>query len=190
MPPIRIENRAAYPEILAISSRADGVNYQIKVPYAKSPRGYDLVNVLVGPSGMTHTTSANRSRITPHTAAKIVEKYRKAQGGLQPKRNLSGSCGGSVQGPFCQPSSMPMGRAAGKIKGTFCEEKKSPTKAFDPRSFRWKSSGKGKAWLLVGCPKGAWQPRKKSCAVGLKLHAILRRTQGACPIGTKRLAKG
>ena len=74
------------------------------------------------------------------------------------------------------------------IKGTFCEARLQPKAAFDARSFRWKVSGK--AWVLVGCPRGQWQPRKGRCAVGLKAYALLRPAAGRCPAGARRLAKG
>lgn len=83
MPAIRIINRDAYPEILSISQRVDGVQYSIKVPDAKNRLGYDLVTVLVSPSGMTHTKSASRSRITGDGALKIVKKYVRDTQGLQ-----------------------------------------------------------------------------------------------------------
>lgn len=82
MPAIRIVNRDAHPEILSILQRADGVEYAVKVTDGKNPRGYDLVKVLVGNSGMTHATSAARSRIAPGAAVDLVKQYVRETEGL------------------------------------------------------------------------------------------------------------
>jgi hypothetical protein len=74
-----------------------------------------------------------------------------------------------------------------KIRGAFCERKVERKEAFDPRSFRWKQ--RGSAWVLVGCPRGNWRPRRKrgnQCAVGLRAYAILARPKkGRCANGRK-----
>ncbi len=70
-----IQQRERFPEILAISMRTDGTNYQIKVPDSKNQRGYDLVDVLVHHNGLRSIKSASRSRFTPDRASKIVTKY-------------------------------------------------------------------------------------------------------------------
>lgn len=70
-----IHRRAEFPEILAISMRTDGTNYQVKVPDLKSTRGYDLVDVLVHHNGMRSIKSASRSRTSPDRASKIVTRY-------------------------------------------------------------------------------------------------------------------
>ena len=73
--------------------------------------------------------------------------------------------------------------------GSFCEKTLTPRKQFDSESFRWKQSGK--AWLLVGCPKGKWQPRKERCRVGTKAHKILvKKGYRHCAVGTRRVVKG
>jgi hypothetical protein len=47
----------------------------------------------------------------------------------------------------------------------WCERKLNYTKEhFDPRSFRWVKSGRAR--VLIGCPKGEWNARSKSCKVG------------------------
>jgi hypothetical protein len=82
------------------------------------------------------------------------------------------------------------GKAAQKkIVGTFCERTLAPKGSFDPRSFRWKKSGT--SWLLIGCPKGQWSARKKTCKVGTKAHKILSRTRKGrrCKRGSKRIRK-
>ena len=75
-----------------------------------------------------------------------------------------------------------------KIKGTFCERTLAPKTQFDRRSFRWKPSGK--AWLLVGCPKGKWMPRKKRCKVGTRGHKLLSPARKKrCAAGSHRVRK-
>lgn len=56
----------------------------------------------------------------------------------------------------------------------WCRERLLPSKKFDPRSFRVKRLSANKM-LVIGCPIGKWQPRKKHCSVGTKAQAILRR---------------
>lgn len=73
-----IRRREEFPEILAISMRADGTNYNVKVPDPKNARGYDLVDVLILHNGMRSIKSASRSRTTPDRASKIVTKYLEA----------------------------------------------------------------------------------------------------------------
>lgn len=63
-----------------------------------------------------------------------------------------------------------------KIKGRFCERRVAPASAFDRRSFRWKRSGS--AWVLVGCPRGEWDPRATIVVRG-------RRVRGRCRVGTR-----
>jgi hypothetical protein len=70
-----IQHREQFPEIIAISMRADGTNYTVKIPDAKSKHGYDLVDVLVHHSGLRSIKSASRSRTTPDYASRIVTKY-------------------------------------------------------------------------------------------------------------------
>lgn len=77
---------------------------------------------------------------------------------------------------------------AGVMHGTFCEKKLAAKKRFDRRSFRWKKSGK--AWLLIGCPKGSWKAKKQVCAVGTRAYALLSPTGGSCPAHERRIRKG
>lgn len=85
-----------------------------------------------------------------------------------------------------------------KIQGTFCEEKLAPKSQFDKRSFRYKKSGK--AWLLIGCPKGKWDPKgyvtvkgkrqRGRCKVGTRGHKLLAPVRSRrCPVGAKRVSK-
>lgn len=73
-----IQHREQFPEILSISMRTEGTNYQVKVPDAKNKRGYDLVDVLIHHNGLRSIKSASRSRTTPDWASRIVTKYLKA----------------------------------------------------------------------------------------------------------------
>ena len=71
-----------------------------------------------------------------------------------------------------------------KIRGSFCKRVVAPKTKFDKRSFRWKKSGK--AFILVGCPKGKWQPTKSKCATGTRAYEILVPASGkACRVGRK-----
>ena len=56
-------------------------------------------------------------------------------------------------------------------RGSFCEKTLAPRKQFAAKSFRWKQSGH--AWILVGCPRGKWQPRKQHCTVGTRGYKLL-----------------
>lgn len=73
-----IRRREEFPEILTISMRVDGTNYQVKVPDTKKKSGYDLVDVLVHNNGMRSIKSASRSVITPTKASRIVSRYLEA----------------------------------------------------------------------------------------------------------------
>lgn len=79
-------------------------------------------------------------------------------------------------------------RGLAGMSGTYCERKVAAKKRFDRRSFRWKKSGK--AWILIGCPKGAWKPKKQTCAVGTRAYAILSPTRGTCAEHERRIRKG
>jgi len=76
-----------------------------------------------------------------------------------------------------------------KIKGTFCEEKLAYKRYFDRRSFRWKKSGR--AWVLVGCKRGAWNDTRKQCLIGTEAYVLLRSTTAnvRCPAGSRRVSK-
>lgn len=71
----------------------------------------------------------------------------------------------------------------------FCERKAAPRSAFDPRSFRWVKRGKAK--ILVGCPRGKWDPKAERCKVGTRAYAVLSPAKaGACPAGKRPVKKG
>jgi hypothetical protein len=76
-----------------------------------------------------------------------------------------------------------------KIVGSFCRSVKAPKRTFDPRSFRWIQ--RGRSWILIGCPKGQWQPRKQRCRVGTRAHEVLAAVSkgGRCPRGERRVRK-
>jgi hypothetical protein len=69
----------------------------------------------------------------------------------------------------------------------FCERRVESKNHFDPRSFRWKKSGRVR--ILIGCPKGHWGQRER-CSVGTRAYKILRPLDGRrCPVGDKRIVK-
>lgn len=73
---------------------------------------------------------------------------------------------------------------AKKIRGKFCERTVNPRRAFARASFRWKRSGR--AWVLIGCPRGKWKPRAERCTVGTRAHKLLAPAPaGACPTGRR-----
>jgi hypothetical protein len=48
---------------------------------------------------------------------------------------------------------------------------------FDPRSFRWIRSprtGPAKAWILIGCRKGDYDPMTKRCRTGTRAYEVVR----------------
>lgn len=61
-----------------------------------------------------------------------------------------------------------------KMKGRFKECTVAPKTKFDSRSFRYSKRGKG--WMLIGCPKGKWDPKGRyrgrpgRCKVGTRAH--------------------
>lgn len=77
-----------------------------------------------------------------------------------------------------------------KIIGSFCEETVTPKRDFDSRSFRWKRTGS--AWLMIGCPRGKWNPTEQYCRVGTRAHTVLTPTnkRKQCPAGAHRITKG
>jgi len=73
------------------------------------------------------------------------------------------------------------------MSGTYCERQEHKKSSFDKRSFRWKQSGKAR--ILIGCPKGKWQPKKERCKVGTRAYKILVRAKASCRRGEKRIHK-
>ncbi len=77
-----------------------------------------------------------------------------------------------------------------KITGRFCERQVNPKSSFDKRSFRYKKSGK--SWVLIGCPRGEWQPRNQRCKVGTRAYKVLRKVCPSCRCtrkGEKQITK-
>lgn len=62
-----------------------------------------------------------------------------------------------------------------KIHGKFREKILAPKSKFAKKSMRWVKSGVG--LVLIGCPKGKYDARKKSCKVGTRAHAVLTRVR-------------
>ena len=54
-----------------------------------------------------------------------------------------------------------------------CIERKAKhsKRYFDKRSFRWKRVSKRVA-VLIGCPKGEWNTRRKRCGAGTRAYKI------------------
>ncbi len=57
-----------------------------------------------------------------------------------------------------------------------CISKKAPKASFDPRSFR--TIKRGAAKILIGCPKGKWNAKTKTCKVGTRAYEVM--TPGFC----------
>jgi len=53
-----------------------------------------------------------------------------------------------------------------------CKIVKKPSKDFDKRSFRTIKKDKG-VRIIIGCPKGKWDDKKKRCKVGTRVQKIL-----------------
>ena len=94
-----------------------------------------------------------------------------------------------------------------KIVGTFCEYQMAPYADFDSGSIRYKKSGK--TWVMIGCPKGKWDPNKRwkfcrkvkgrrkcswmvgKCGMGTKGYKRLTPLgkRKRCPKGSRRVTK-
>lgn len=77
--------------------------------------------------------------------------------------------------------------AGTKMHGDFCEKQIASKSRFAKGSFRYKRSGR--AWVLIGCPKGQWMTRGARCRVGTRAYKVLVPAAGGCPRGSKRIAK-
>ena len=77
-----------------------------------------------------------------------------------------------------------------KIRGSFCTAVLEPKSRFDKRSFRWKKSKRGRAWMLIGCPRGKWNAKTEQCTGGTRIHELMTRSSGSCPVGERRVRKG
>jgi hypothetical protein len=76
------------------------------------------------------------------------------------------------------------------MQGRFCERKGLPKNRFERASFRYKKVGRN--WLLVGCPKGKWDARRRRCRTGTRMYkALVRAPQHGkcCPRGGRCLVK-
>lgn len=71
----------------------------------------------------------------------------------------------------------------GGPRAEFCRKRLISPKKFDPRSFRIKRVGKTTK-LVVGCPKGEYNAKKKKCRVGTRAQSKLKRKTkaGTCPV--------
>jgi len=55
-------------------------------------------------------------------------------------------------------------------RGKFCKVRKVSPGKFDPRSFRVVKSGR--VQIVIGCPKGKWNARKRRCRVGTQAQSV------------------
>ena len=66
----------------------------------------------------------------------------------------------------------------------YCEKKQGKQSAFDRRSFRWIRRGKAK--ILIACPRGKWNAPTDRCRVGTRAYAVLTPARGGrCKAGRK-----
>ena len=66
-----------------------------------------------------------------------------------------------------------------------CVSVKAPLVSFDRRSIR--TLVRGKARILIGCPKGQWMPRKQRCKVGTRAYEVITPpVRGRCRRGSTR----
>ncbi len=65
---------------------------------------------------------------------------------------------------------------------TECRQRLQDPKKFDKRSFRSKRASK-KTRIILACPKGKYDPRRKKCKVGLEAQSIVKKLNkdGTCP---------
>ena len=59
-----------------------------------------------------------------------------------------------------------------------CVKVEHPKSTFDPRSFR--TLVRGNTRILVGCPKGEWQPRLERCRVGMRAYEVIKLNATSC----------
>jgi hypothetical protein len=76
-----------------------------------------------------------------------------------------------------------------QIPRCVCERALSPKASFDRRSFRYKRSGR--AWVLIGCPRGQWNARAERCRVGTRAYKLLTPApaRGRCASGQAKACK-
>jgi hypothetical protein len=71
-------------------------------------------------------------------------------------------------------------------KSKYCHERVEDPKKFDKRSFRTVQSGKHK--IVIGCPKGSYDSKTKTCRIGTRIQKIEHPAgEGKCPVGGKAL---
>jgi hypothetical protein len=63
-----------------------------------------------------------------------------------------------------------------------CVRRLASQSDFDPRSFRWKTSGRG--MVLVACPKGSF--RRNQCRVGMRAYEVVTERTKRCKRGERR----
>ena len=65
---------------------------------------------------------------------------------------------------------------------SYCRKRLKDPKQFDKRSFRTKTVSK-RTKLIIACPRGEYDVRRKRCNVGTQTQAIIKRKlkSGLCP---------
>ena len=65
---------------------------------------------------------------------------------------------------------------------TECRKRVEDPKKFDRRSFRSKRLSK-RTRIIVACPRGQYDTRRKRCKVGMKTQSIIKKKKkdGSCP---------
>lgn len=76
-------------------------------------------------------------------------------------------------GPSKAVTFKPTGVRISGPKGNYVRYQKISPKRFDVRSFRTISLGRRGTKAVIGCPKGKYDPRTKTCRVGTRVQAVL-----------------
>lgn len=77
-------------------------------------------------------------------------------------------------------------------RSKYCHQRIRSPKEFDPKSFRTIALGKGKSKkrAVIGCPKGHWSQRSRTCKVGTRIQKILiPEGEKGCPRGGIEITK-
>lgn len=67
-------------------------------------------------------------------------------------------------------------KSGAKMRGCYVSCRVRAPSAFDPRSFR--TIARGSVYLVIGCPKGKWDAKRKRCRVGTKAQRVDRPATG------------
>lgn len=69
-----------------------------------------------------------------------------------------------------------------EVQKNTCRKRQKDPKKFDKRSFRTKKVSE-KTSLVVGCPQGKYDSKKKKCKVGTQVQSVIKKKNkdGTCP---------